>query len=89
MDVAKVAALAKINLTTEEKELLQKDFEKIVKWIDELKDVDTTDVKPFISISNISKLRDDIPQVFNNRNGIIKNFPESEFDFVKVKKVIE
>lgn len=88
MDVEKIANLARIKLSNEEKERFSKEFEKIVNWVSELKNVDTTNVDPFFPCYD-SKLRQDIPLDFENVKGIISNFPDKEFDFVKVKKVID
>lgn len=88
MDVEKIAMLARIKLSDEEKEIFSKEFEKIVKWISELKDVDTSGVEAFRSCCS-SNLREDLARDFENTKNIISNFPDKEFDFVKVKKVIE
>lgn len=88
MDVVKIANLAKIEIVEDEKERIKKDFERIVSWIDELKEVDVSDITPISQTVN-SSFREDIEKPFENREGIIRNFPKREFDFVKVKKVIE
>lgn len=88
MDVEKIAELAKIKLSDEEKETLTRDFEKIINWVGELSSINTENCQPFI-FEYATKLRDDTPIDFKNKDAIIKNFPEREFDFVKVKKVID
>ncbi len=88
MDVEKIAMLSKISLSDEEKKVLEKDFKKIVEWVDELNHLDVGLSDPFIYEGGF-KLREDIPIVFENRNLIIDNFPVKEFDFIKVKKVID
>lgn len=88
MDVEKIAALARIRLTDEEKEIFSKEFKKIVEWVSELKNIDTSNVEPFLSCCGF-KLREDIPSDFKNVKDIISNFPDKEFDFLKVKRVIE
>ena len=88
MDVERICRLAKINLQEDEKEIISKQFEDIVNWVKELENVDTSDIKPFF-LEKEASLRDDNPEVFKNRDAILKNFPSREFDFVKVKRVIE
>ncbi|MGC8867618.1 MAG: Asp-tRNA(Asn)/Glu-tRNA(Gln) amidotransferase subunit GatC [Elusimicrobiales bacterium] len=88
MDVEKIASLSKIRLTDDEKKILEKDFKKIVEWVDEINLVDISNIGPFLYEGGFN-LRDDIPFVFEGRKRIVDNFPAKEFDFIKVKKVID
>ncbi|MEF3280531.1 MAG: Asp-tRNA(Asn)/Glu-tRNA(Gln) amidotransferase subunit GatC [Elusimicrobiota bacterium] len=89
MDVEYIARLAKINLDEKEKSVFSKQFENIIKWINDLNEVDTSNIMPQFSITNIeSSIYEDQPEKFHAKEKIIENFPNKEYDFVKVKKVI-
>ncbi|MGC8728109.1 MAG: Asp-tRNA(Asn)/Glu-tRNA(Gln) amidotransferase subunit GatC [Elusimicrobiales bacterium] len=90
MDIEKVSKLARLELSEEEKEKFSKQFENIMKWIDELNETNTDGIEPIFSITGMeNNLRNDREEFFGNRERIIKNFPNREYDFAKVKKVIE
>lgn len=90
MEIEKIARLARLELSEEEKQKFSNQFESIIKWINELNEVDTTTIEPIFSITGIeNNLRKDEEYIFENREQIIKNFPNKEYDFVKVKKVID
>jgi aspartyl/glutamyl-tRNA(Asn/Gln) amidotransferase C subunit len=89
MDVIKIAKLAAISLNEEEKKKFQEEFKNILEWIDLLKEVDTSNIEPFPYTQRSLELSDDIPQNFERKDLIIKNFTDKEYDFLKVKKVID
>jgi aspartyl/glutamyl-tRNA(Asn/Gln) amidotransferase C subunit len=89
MDIEKIAKLAAISLGDEEKKKFQNEFKKIIEWISSLKELDTSDAKPFPYTQKPLDLSNDIPQDFAKKNLIIKNFTNKEYDFLKVKKVID
>jgi aspartyl-tRNA(Asn)/glutamyl-tRNA(Gln) amidotransferase subunit C len=89
MDVEKIAELARIELNDEEKKKFSIQFNTIIKWIDELNEVNTESVEPIYSVTEATNnFRKDEPIEFENAKDIIKNFPNREYDFLKVKKVI-
>lgn len=89
MDTKYVAKLARVKLNDEEEKIFSKQLSDIVKWVEKLNEIDTSNIKPLFSCTSIeNSYFDDIPQDFENKELILKNFPNREFDFVKVKKVI-
>lgn len=88
MDVEKIAELARIKLSDEEKKSFSEEFRKIVEWVSELKKIDTSGIAAFHFPSDF-KLREDSAIEFKNSGEIISNFPDKEFNFLKVKKVID
>lgn len=89
MDVRYVAKLARIKLNNEEEEIFSKQLNDIIKWFEKLDEIDTSNTKPLFSSTSIeNSYFDDIVQDFKDKELILKNFPNKEFDFVKVKKVI-
>ncbi|NLH39474.1 MAG: Asp-tRNA(Asn)/Glu-tRNA(Gln) amidotransferase subunit GatC [Elusimicrobia bacterium] len=89
MNIDEVIKLAKIELKEDEKNLFSKQLDSIINWINELNELDTENIKPIFSITEMeNNYYDDIPEKFDNTRDIINNFPNREYDFIKVKKVI-
>lgn len=85
-----VAHLARISLSDEELNLLSGQLQDIVNFIDKLKEVDITGVKPtshVLALSNI--MRQDIPQQSLSAEEALRNAPCRRENFFVVPKVIE
>jgi len=83
----KIFKLANLDVSRESD--LIKDFEKIVKWVDKLKEVETTNVNTPEVFSNIMILREDQVIKFENLKGIYSNIPEKSKNFFVVPRVIK
>ena len=60
-DVIRVAKLSKLEFTEEEIENYRKDLNKIIDHMDELNQIDTTNVEPLFNVLDTKdKLREDI-----------------------------
>jgi len=89
-DVENIAELARLELSPEEKQLYSGQLKNILGWIEELNKADTAGTAPTAHILGLENvLREDTPAPFADRQAILNNAPEREFDFVKVRKVIE
>ena len=89
-DVEHVARLARLQLAEKEKELFTKQLGAILEYIDKLKQVDTSKVKPTSHVVDLKNVwREDEVKRFPEAEKILKNRPQAEEDFFKVKKVIE
>lgn len=89
-DVDYIAELARLELTPEEKTLYAGQLAGIFGWMEKLNEADTTSVLPTANILGLENiLREDKPAPFEDREAILKNVPYREYDFIKVKKVIE
>ena len=91
-DVEHVARLARLALTEEEKERYTAQLESILEYIDKLNQLDTSQVAPTTHVLPLSNVwREDIaePTRLGLAEDILKNAPESEGSYFKVKKVIE
>lgn len=89
-DVEYIAKLARLALTEEEKIRFQKELEKILDYIDQLKKVDTTGVPPMthaVPMSNV--LRKDEVKPSLSVEEALANAPERYGNFFKVPKVVE
>ncbi len=87
----KIASLAKIELSEQEVKEYSKDLTKILKWMEELKEVDVSNVEPVTSVTkNELYEREDItPKDTVSQEKILLNAPEKEKEYFTVPKVIE
>ena len=87
----KIASLAKIDLSEQEIKEYSKDLNNILKWMEELKEVDVSNIKPVTSVTD-NKLyeRDDI--VYENtveQEKVLLNAPDKVGVYFTVPKEIE
>ena len=87
----KIASLAKLELTNQEIKEYSKDLTNILKWMEELKEVDVSNVQPVTSVTkNELYEREDI--AYKNtveQEKILLNAPEKVDEYFTVPKVIE
>ena len=82
--------LARINAKEEEYPELIKKLQNTFVLIDEMQDLDLSDLKPLnnpLELSNVS--REDIDKNRNNKKKFLDNSPESDEDYFNVPKIIE
>ena len=87
----KIASLAKLELTDQEIKEYSKDLTNILKWMEELKEVDVSNVQPVTSVTkNELYEREDITSKNNiEQEKILLNAPEKVGEYFTVPKVIE
>ena len=87
----KIASLAKIELTEQEVKEYSKDLTNILKWMEELKEVEVSNVEPVTSVTkNELYEREDITSNDTvSQEKILLNAPEKEKENFTVPKVIE
>ncbi len=89
-NVEYVAKLARIKITSQEKEALSEQLSKIIGYIDKLKELDVEGVEPLRGLhipENIFREDKAIPST--SRDDILKNSPSRENDYFKIPTVIE
>jgi aspartyl-tRNA(Asn)/glutamyl-tRNA(Gln) amidotransferase subunit C len=89
-DVEHVAELARLELTAAEKEQFIAQLNSILTYINQLNELDTTDVEPtshVIPMSNV--FRDDEVYPSLDREQVLLNAPEESHFFFKVPRIIE
>ena len=87
----KIASLAKIKLSEQEVKEYSKDLNKILKWMEELKEVDVSNVEPVTSVTN-NELYEREDTAYKNtveQEKILLNAPEKVGEYFTVPKVIE
>lgn len=87
-DVEHVAKLARLEITEEEKELYTKQLGDVLKYVDQMNEVDTTGVKPMAQVIDFSNVvREDVPELEISKEALMSNAPEEENGFFKVPKI--
>lgn len=88
-DVEHVAALARLSFTPDEKERLVRQLNRILDFMEKLKELDTTKVEPLSHVIELSNVfREDTVEPSYPPEEILKNAPDRTEKFFKVPKVI-
>ncbi|QZH73854.1 MAG: Asp-tRNA(Asn)/Glu-tRNA(Gln) amidotransferase subunit GatC [Erythrobacter sp.] len=93
--VAKIAALARIRMDEHDLDRMVPEFNKILDWVEQLGEVDTSGVEPMTAvIPQALRLRADVvdadPLTGGGRQAdVLANAPVAEHGFYGVPKVIE
>ena len=88
--VKHISKLARISLDENKVESLSKDLTSIMKFIENLNNLNTDKIPPLTSIINASlKSRKDEVKDGKIRDQILKNSPEKNDEFFVVPKVVE
>ena len=87
-DVEHVAKLARLELTEEEKELYTKQLGDVLKYVDQMNEVDTSNVKPMTQVIDFyNVMREDKIVQEISKEDLMANAPEEEDGFFKVPKI--
>ena len=88
--VKKIARLARLEVPEERQEQVAGELNAILSWIEELGEVDTSNVEPLASVTGHSlPLRADTVTDGNKVDVILANAPEQASGFFVVPKVVE
>lgn len=93
--VAKIASLARIRMGEQELDHMVPELNKILDWVEQLGEVDTSSVEPMTAVMpQALRLRDDVIDVDpltggGRREDVLANAPVAEHGFYGVPKVIE
>jgi len=89
-EVEKIAQLAKLKFSEEEKIKLQKDMNKVLGYIEQLNELDLKGVKPLENINETENvMRKDEVKPWLTTEEALKNAPSKTQKFFKVPKVID
>lgn len=86
-DVEKLAELARIELSEEEKQGLLVDMENIIQYVKQIGEVKVGDINTDYKLRNVWREDELVPREFS-RELILKQFPDSKDGFLKVKKIL-
>lgn len=93
--IKQIGDLSRLKLTTREEEKFVKELQKIVGYVEEIKEVDTSQVQPMTGGHSLKNaFRDDEinfsekAQSTNESGLVIDSFPEEERGYLKVPKIL-
>jgi aspartyl-tRNA(Asn)/glutamyl-tRNA(Gln) amidotransferase subunit C len=88
--VRRIAKLARIALADARSEPMVNELNSILTWVEQLKEVDVTDVPPLTSVvEQTLKMREDEVTDGDNAAALMANAPLGEDHFFIVPKVVE
>jgi aspartyl-tRNA(Asn)/glutamyl-tRNA(Gln) amidotransferase subunit C len=88
-DVQRLASLSSLHLSDSEVQALQGDLERIIKYIEQLGELDTTGVEPTYQVTGLENVwRDDEVVSDVGRDALLALAPDQQNDQVKVPKVL-
>jgi aspartyl-tRNA(Asn)/glutamyl-tRNA(Gln) amidotransferase subunit C len=86
--VRHIAKLARLSLTDDEVKKFTHDLSEVVKYVEQLKELDTEGVEPMVGAVEILKeLRQDIAIDSGLRDEMLKNAPDAEDTAIKVPQM--
>ncbi len=87
-DVEHVAKLARLELTEEEKEKFTKQLGDVLKHVDAMNEVDTSNVEPMAhAIDFVNVMREDKVYYEQTKEELMKNAPYEEDGFFRVPRI--
>ena len=85
-----LADLARLEFSDEEKTGLKQDLEKMIGFVEKLKEVDTTGIEPLMHITDaVNILREDVAEKTITKQKALLNAPQTDGNFFIVPKVIK
>jgi len=88
--VAKIATLARIKIPADEQALVAGELNNILNWIEQLNEVDVTNVEPLANVNDdCLRARPDVINDGGYPQNILANAPAATADFFTVPKVVE
>ena len=88
--VKKIGRLARIHVPETAQEQIAEELNHILGWVEQLNEVDTSDVEPLASVTGHSlPLRTDSVTDGEKSADVLKNAPQSASGFFVVPKVVE
>ena len=88
--INKLSRLAMLDFDEHEREEIKTDLEKMIGFVDKLKELDTSGIEPLLHITNeVNVLREDEPGNMLTKEEALKNASLKNADFFLVPKVIK
>lgn len=85
----KLAHLSRLELDPDSRDGMLDDLNRMVSFVEKLKEVDTTGVEPLTTMTHeINRMRPDVPSDPLDDSAVFKNAPEHNNGFFRVPKVI-
>ena len=88
--VTTISYLSRLKIDEEKEEKITNDLENIIKFVDQLNDIDTSDIEPLTNpLEKTAKTRDDIVTADNLKKELLEIAPSSNEDYFLVPRVVE
>lgn len=88
--VTKIAFLSRLKIDDDKVESTLQEFNGILRWVDQLKEVNTDGVEPLVSVNqNSITMRKDEVTEGNQSQAVLANAPMKEYGYFAVPKVVE
>lgn len=89
-DILKLAKLARLRLTDAEVEKFQEEISEILGYVEKLNDVDTKGLKPTYQVTGLTNVTrpDEVREYGASQLELLKNAPQTEKGYIKVKRMI-
>lgn len=88
--IDKIAHLARLEFNEEAKEQIKTDMNNLLDFVDQLNEINTSNIEPLIYISDeVNVLREDIVKHDITQVEALKNSPDHDSDYFKVPTMIE
>ena len=89
-EVKHVASLAKLEFTNEELQKFTGQMDEIINMVEQLGEVDTTDVPVTSTVTEeVNVMREDVAVKGTDRTLLMKNVPEEKDGLIKVPAIID
>ncbi len=89
-EVRRIAALAHIGLSYEEAAQMSLELNQIVEFVEQLQDVDTTNVVPTDQVTGLVDVMrpDEVKPSRLSREQLLSNTPDQQNGYIKVRRVL-
>ena len=88
--VERIAELSKLKFDSSEQEAILKDMNRMLDFVEKLKEVDTEGVEPLVyMLDEQPTVRLDKVEQLNTQAEALKNAPDADSDYMKVPKVMK
>lgn len=89
-EIMQLAELSRIELNLKDFDSFQKRFNDVINYINTLDDLDMEDVEPTIWMESTPMiLREDIASDGLSKEEILRNAPEQEYGYFKLRKTVD
>ena len=86
--IEKIAHLARLEFDESSAEKMSQDMSQILNWVEQLNEIDTSDVEPLTTMSSeINVMREDKVGTQLSHEDALKNAPKKDSDYFRVPKV--
>lgn len=88
--ITKIARLARLRIEENEKAFYAEQISSILKWVEQLNEVNTDNVPQMVSVGEMAlPRRKDVVTDGNQQEAVLRNAPASDYGCFGVPKVIE